>query len=29
VTPETLRAALERSRVSSPDRAAVYLVGGA
>jgi pyruvate ferredoxin oxidoreductase alpha subunit len=29
VTPETLRAALKRSRVESPDRAAVYLVGGA
>ena len=29
VTPETLRAAVERSRVESPDRAAVYLLGGA
>lgn len=29
VTPDTLRAALARSRVESPDRAAVYLVGGA
>ena len=29
VTPETLRLALERSRVESPDRDAVYLLGGA
>jgi pyruvate/2-oxoacid:ferredoxin oxidoreductase alpha subunit len=29
VTPDTLRLALERAQVESPDRAAVYLVGGA
>jgi pyruvate ferredoxin oxidoreductase alpha subunit len=29
VTPETLRAALRQSRVESPERAAVYLLGGA
>jgi len=29
VTPETLRLALERARVESPDRDAVYLLGGA
>ena len=29
VTPDTLRLALERAQVERPDRAAVYLVGGA
>jgi pyruvate ferredoxin oxidoreductase alpha subunit len=29
VTPDTLRLALERAHVESPDREAVYLVGGA
>ena len=29
VTPDTLRLALERAQVESPDREAVYLVGGA
>jgi pyruvate/2-oxoacid:ferredoxin oxidoreductase alpha subunit len=29
VTPDTLRGALERARVESPEREAVYLVGGA
>ena len=29
VTPETLRGALERARVESPERDAVYLLGGA
>jgi pyruvate ferredoxin oxidoreductase alpha subunit len=29
VTPDTLRLAVERAQVETPDRAAVYLVGGA